>query len=323
MTANIELDGCKILKEVEWISVIEDDQQKIEEIFNRIAEKKVNLLFVSYLNQGDRFINIGIKPEFESQVLEQIAESSPKSMDRKSAVVLSVFPHRNNPEIVGKVLQIYEHNDPEEIILVNSFSAISIICSKKILKQSMKFFFEHFQFKRPIEDWTRVYREKEHICKEVIASYQEKRPKVYFLEYRDHQSLIYLELNSDHAGKYVGNLLPSINKDTSVTYLASTPKQDGSILVMSIHPYDHIMQHDKNVTVCHDMVVFSMNGPHFGDRYGIVHVLFKALNENDVELIGLNCSTHSITGIMPRNDLECAIDSLRSYFEIPSIINRT
>ena len=324
MPGSIELDGCKILKEVVWISLVEDDQKKIEDIFNRISEKKINLLFVSCLRQGDVFINIGIKPEFESQAIEQIEACGPKSIDRRNAVVLSVFPHRNNPEIAGKVLDIYNHNNPEEIILVNSFSAISIMCSRKILKQSMKFFFDQFQFKRPVEDWTRVYREKEHICREVIASYQEKRPKVYFLEYRDHQSLINIKVDSNHPLKHMGDFFSNINKEISVTYLASTPKDNGSLLVLSIHPYEPVIQSDANgMVVSHDMVVFSMNGPHFGDRYGIVYLLFKALNENDVELTGLNCSTHSITGILPQNDLERAIDSLSSYFEIPSVINRT
>ena len=65
---------------------------------------------------------------------------------------------------------------------------------------------------------------------------------------------------------------------------------------------------------------FSMNGPHFGDRYGIICDLLDALNTAGVDLMGLNCTIASITGVVPSSHLAKTIEAIRNCFDVPSIL---
>jgi len=68
---------------------------------------------------------------------------------------------------------------------------------------------------------------------------------------------------------------------------------------------------------------FAMNGPHFGDRYGIVSELLMALEKGGVDLLGLSCTIASITGVVPSSHIKSAIEAIKGCFDIPSVIERT
>jgi hypothetical protein len=63
-----------------------------------------------------------------------------------------------------------------------------------------------------------------------------------------------------------------------------------------------------------DLVFFQ--GPHFGDRYGIMNFTFRALPAN-VPLLGTVCATATIYLVFPRGQGRAACDSLHRAFEIP------
>jgi aspartokinase len=65
-----------------------------------------------------------------------------------------------------------------------------------------------------------------------------------------------------------------------------------------------------------------MNGPHFGDRYGIVSDLLTTFKKNNIDLFGLSCTIASITGVVPSPQLESAIQAIKECFEVPSITKR-
>ena len=70
----------------------------------------------------------------------------------------------------------------------------------------------------------------------------------------------------------------------------------------------------------HDPVgTFSMNGPHFGDRYGIIRDLLIALETAGVNLMGLSCTIASITGVVPSSHLALTILAIQDCFHVPSI----
>jgi hypothetical protein len=65
-----------------------------------------------------------------------------------------------------------------------------------------------------------------------------------------------------------------------------------------------------------------MNGPHFGDRYGIARELIDALMEKGIDLLGLSCTIASITGIIPSSQSELTFPAILKRFEVPSIIKK-
>ena len=70
------------------------------------------------------------------------------------------------------------------------------------------------------------------------------------------------------------------------------------------------------------VAVFAMNGPHFGDRYGIASELLTTLRDRGIDILGLSCTIASITGIVPSHQLESAIEAIEASFEVPSINKR-
>jgi aspartokinase len=70
------------------------------------------------------------------------------------------------------------------------------------------------------------------------------------------------------------------------------------------------------------VVIFSMNGPHFGDRYGIVSDLCESLEKRQVNLLALSCAIASLTGVVPRDQYDPALEAIQERFEVPSVIKR-
>ncbi len=321
----IELDGCKILKNIRWFHLTgQGNTKKLLSMFQQISKRKINLIFVNCLLGSNIHLNIGIDLECDFGLDEGFKKAGFSDFSKKEAILLSVFPHKNSPTITGKILGIYSSSDPKEVVFINSFSAISIVCCKSTSKQIIKSLVKDFKFKRPIEDWCRVQREQRHLYREVVASYQEKKPKVYFLEYRTNQHLIELHFCSDNTVSYLTKVLVNSNGNQVISFLSSSPKKRGSVLMVSVSnsEFDFSILHQQGISLHTDMSVFCMNGPHFGDRYGIAELIFKAVDEADVQVAGISCSTNSIVGVLKSRDIEKLISYLKDYFEIPSIIKK-
>ena len=58
-----------------------------------------------------------------------------------------------------------------------------------------------------------------------------------------------------------------------------------------------------------------IHGPHFGDRYGIAHVLVKALESKGVSLLALGCTVSSLSVIVGEQDLDGAVQALEASFQ--------
>ena len=65
-----------------------------------------------------------------------------------------------------------------------------------------------------------------------------------------------------------------------------------------------------------------MNGPHFGDRYGIASELLTTFMNRDIELLGLACTIASVTGVVPSRQLQKTIEAIQQCFEVPSVARR-
>ncbi len=100
------------------------------------------------------------------------------------SAVLSIFPHRRNPEISARLFEAFEHQSLEPDALANSPSTLSVVLNQDMIDSASHALFEPFTFSayQTPEDWKLAQLGKEKLYKEVVASYQEKKPKVYGLE---------------------------------------------------------------------------------------------------------------------------------------------
>ena len=213
-----------------------------------------------------------------------------------TCLLLSIFPHRKNP-------------DNETLFGPFRFGAY-----------------------RTPADWKLAQEGKEQLYKEVVASYQEKRPKVYGLEYQERQVFLRIELDSRFMGQVGASLKAFAGLGLHMTFLAKGPSPGGErekwvvcLPASEVHSYPEVITRVASEAVVESptsVATFSMNGPHFGDRYGIASELLQAFEKHHVDLLALNCTIASIIGVVPSHLMEAALHAIEECFEVPSIMRQ-
>jgi aspartokinase len=336
MTAQTRLSAFKILKGVARISLIESDGKSRfpTEFCLLMARERINLLFLTCGYQdGSWGLNAAVDSSDAQKVLDLIEKYFANAfLYTAESGILSLFPHRSDPIVAGSLFQVLDMTGIEPDALAYSNSAISVVLQKDAIETTTSALFEPFQFSayRTPADWKLAQKGKEQLFKEVVASYQEKKPKVYSLGWQEDQNLFRIELKNRDMSP-VGDMFTDFaQKGFQLPYLTSTPsiEQQGLNLYLSIHNYDqkrypHLFNEtlpDAITTRVAPVAVFSMNGPHFGDRYGIASELLMAFDKASVELLALGCAIASISGIVPADQIKIATDALEGCFEVPSVI---
>jgi len=338
MTAPERLGGFKILKDVVRISIVstEGSGPRPSQVCKTVAEEKINLPYLTAVFDGQSWgltFVVGVQDEERiSRALEEnfgkIFVATPKS------AVLSIFPHRKNPEIAGKLFEAFNQEGLEPDAVANSPSTISVVIKDEILARASDALFEPFSFSayRTPEDWKLAQKGKEQLYKEVVASYQEQKPKVYGLEYYEGQDFIEMTMNRADMGSVGVSFRGFARSGLNLVFIVSGPaqEQEKDILAFCLptsqsQTYGRIVQRiapEVDIKGASSVTVFSMNGPHFGDRYGIVSELLACLDKRQVRLLALSCTIASISGVVPSKHFESALQAIQDQFEVPNFTKK-
>ena len=338
MTPSARLGGFKILKDVVRISLISPNEEIHfpARLCQVLAEGKINLPFITCLNNGRSWgFHITVEAAEAMMASHIIEEAFGKIfLDNSKSFILSVFPHKRDPEITGLLFETFNSGGLEPDALANSPSAISIVLKEEYLSKAGQALFAPFSFSayRTPSDWKLAQKGKEKLYKEVVASYQEQRPKVYGLEVHEGQSFLRVKFKNGNLSQ-LGTLFKEFARSgLNLTFIATCPgeaeeegllafcvpaseNQPGTEIIRGITPGIDV----ENIS---PVSVFSMNGPHFGDRYGIAKELLLAFKQENIDFLGLSCTIASITGIVSSNHLESATHAIQSCFEVPSITKK-
>ena len=339
MSPPARLGGFKILKDVVWISLIQtgENEDFPAKFLHGLAEEKINLTFLTSAREG-RMPNLSIVVQSSDAVkVSQLIQQNPFKLNRPEAkgAILSIFPHRSNPEIIASLFDIFGGEGIAPDALANSNSAVSAVLGEEVVARVASALFGPFQFSayRTPEDWKLAENGKRELYKEVVASYQEKRPKVYALEWQDGQELLQAKLNTRNLPEVGAAFKDLARLGFVLSFLIMNPsKEKKETNLFFCLPESQKVNYSgiinglpsRAVTaVASPVALFFMNGPHFGDRYGIASELLIALNSAQVELLALSCSVASITGVVAANQIQLAIEAIQGCFEIPSVIKKT
>jgi len=338
MTSAPRLGGFKILTDVIRVSAVSPGAAAhFPATFCRVvADEKVNLPYLTIVFGGHSWgLNLMVEAPEWQKTSKAIKENFGEIFTSNSkSAVLSIFPHKKNPEIAGRLFEAFDREGLEPDALANSPSALSVIINEELITKASDALFEPFSFGpyRTPADWKLAQKGKEQLYKEVVASYQEKRPKVYGLDYHEGQDLVQIKLrrqNMSHVGtSFRGFARLGLN----LTFLATGPCEETGKEILAFclpgtesHAYTQIIGRivpEIQVETTSPVVILSMNGPHFGDRYGIASELLAALNNHNVKLLGLSCTIASITGVFPSHQFEPAIRAIQDCFDVPSITKK-
>jgi hypothetical protein len=187
-------------------------------------------------------------------------------------------------------------------------------------------------YKSP-SDWKLAQMGKEQLYREVVASYQEKRPKVYGLEVFDRSACLRVSLDPGSIGGFCSAMKEFSRLGADLTFLSMSPGRIGDRLSIFICIPSSATACCREaicktapgavVNIQSQASLFSMNGPHFGDRFGIASKLILSLQAHGVELIALNCTVASILGVVPPLQIDPAVDAVKECFDVPAVITRT
>jgi aspartokinase len=336
MTAQAALGGFKILKNVSRISVASRGKGFPETLFRSVAEQRINLPYATLVAEGDFWgINLVVETADEADLCRLIRRDfgSIFTVTPRSAV-LSVFPHRRNPEISARLFEAFEQQNLEPDALANSPSTISVVLKQDLIESASHALFQPFTFSayQTPQDWKLAQEGKEKLYKEVVASYQEKKPKVYGLEAFEGQNLVQIRLDRTKLTRVGASFRGFARLSANLTFLATSPShEDGKELLAFCLPasqseaYGRVIRRiapEIGFEESPSVTIFSMNGPHFGDRYGIVSELCGSLGTRGVDLLALSCTIASVTGVVPRHQFESALEAIQHRFEVPSVTKR-
>ncbi len=336
MTDPEKLGGFKVLKETALFSPdpFKPDSRLPVTVFRVLAEHEINLSYVTCVSEKEGRWRVNMVVDFKDthaahKLLSKTLRQSPEQ--QSGAAILSIFPHRKKPGITGAFLEAFGREGIYPEAVAHSPSAISAVVAEEHLLQASSALFGPFAFGayRTPADWKLAQKGKEQLYKEVVANYQEKRPKVYALEYQDRQELLRITLKASHM-KSLGSAFETVSrKGLDITFLAASGSpHKGNTLNLCLpltkrgSNRGSIARALNRSRIETDVPVgtFSMNGPHFGDRYGIVRDLLSTLETAGIDLLGLSCTIASITGIVHSSQLPQTLEAIGNCFEVPSIV---
>jgi len=316
----IKLGGFKTLKGMAKFSLVIQEKSNLTPalLLESVMRKKINFPYLTCVHANGYWgLNMLVESDRGLPLSLLIEEASGKPCDHTSSCsILSIFPHKKDPHILCSIINAFKSSDVNPEAMALSPSAISVVLQEKYLNKASASLFGPFSFSayRTPEDWKLAQKGKEHIYKEVIASYQEKRPKVYGLECYLNQKLEYLDFQSDSA-ESTECFSRISSADQILTFAASCPDQSCSEETLGICLSAGGDGENSNI-------VFSMNGPHFGDRYGISHELLSSLENRNVDVLSLSCTIASITGVIKKSQLDQAIEGIKDCFEVPVVVEK-
>jgi aspartokinase len=332
-----KLGGFKILKDVDRISTFFPDETEHSpaKFFQVIAEEKINLPYVTCIHDNQSWgLTLMVDTTNGAKISHVIEKTFGKIFNYSpNSAILSIFPHKKNPEITGSLFEAFGQEGLTPDSMANSPSAISVVLKEEKLNRASSVLFEPFSFSayRTPTDWKLAQKGKEQLYKEVVATYQEQRPKVYGLEYHEKQEFLKITLNFNEIGQLYVIFRKFSEIGLHLTFIVTSPLQEERGTLAFCLPKS---ENQPNVEILNPLTpevitdsispvsVFSMNGPHFGDRYGITSELLTTFENSRIDLLGLCCTIASITGVVPSHQLESTIQAIQSCFEVPSVIKK-
>ena len=303
-------------------------------LFRVLADHEINLAYVTCVleDQVKWRVNMVVDYKDMRTACRLMAETLGKRPNQQAgAAILSVFPHRKKPAITGALFKAFSREGIHPGALAHSPSAISAVVKEEDLLKASSSLFGPFAFGayRTPAEWKMAQEGKEKLYKEVVATYQEKHPKVYGLEYQEYQELLHITLEPSDADA-IGTAFEEISQNgLDLTFLVASRSPDTASAVDLCLPLTksgsnkekiaHTL-HLSQIGTLDPVGTFSMNGPHFGDRYGIVRDLLSAFETAGVDLLGLSCTIASITGVVPSSQLSRTIEAIQNCFVVPSVL---
>jgi aspartokinase len=326
MSSQTRLNGSKVLKGAAAFALLLNPEKSGAplQLSKAIAEAEINLPYVTLTRDKESWVvTLAVEGADKSRMHSLLKESPLGELlwTDQNCMILSLFPHQSNPRVPAMLFEAFGSMGIMVEGAANSPSALSLILSQDLLDKISALLFDVFQFSTysTPEEWKEAQKGKEVLYKEVVASYQEKHPKVYGLNCFENQGFVIDYVEDPTLRPISGIMDRASDKNLRLSLFTSCPSKDKSRTQVNYCLPIHSLNNGSAASADIAAAVFSMNGPHFGDRYGITSELLAAFNKKEIEILALNCTVASITGAIKATDIDPAIEAIQGCFEVPTV----
>jgi hypothetical protein len=164
---------------------------------------------------------------------------------------------------------------------------------------------------------------------ETIAVYFESKIKTYGIAQRTGLSMLSLLLPFSAFGRGNRSLRRAASDAGELLLVFARPASEGGLrlhLLFEGRPSWHLLEEfseaadDSNpsgLRVDAEVELVYLQGPHFGDRYGIADAAFRALGAENIPVLAAACTGASIYLVVPKQTASKAKRALSGSFTVP------
>lgn len=309
MTAGYKINGIRInrhLVRLDPMGAGQGDQSSLM-FFHHLSLNRKNLvLSVQGPFQPQQCVT-GIMQEkyFNEDILP------PGTVGLRKVCTVSIYPHDYNLSVLRDLFSFFETENGGFQLLVSSTSMLTFVVDHEqcdgLVAELARFFIlpkSHTPFEQEDDEAQEVFIRKKY--PEVRATYVESKIKTYKIEPVTGLTLNRYGLNADRASGTGRERLAVSGLKGRFRFVSAWMNDDrsGYVCMVSDDPEHRSDLFSSPV----DMV--TVQGPHFGDRHGIIHSALACLHRNDIPVLLSGCTGAIITLVLPDSSGEHAVKVL-------------
>ncbi|HOV85916.1 MAG TPA: hypothetical protein PLM79_06105 [Syntrophobacteraceae bacterium] len=331
----VRLGGIKVLAGRSHLTnLCPADESALHDVCRRMAADGINLSFLTHLcsdHEGNCYTAActEIADAYSGYFHWKAGGGSCHVGNPEPDVnILSIFPHNQNPLIAGTLIQLIARQRTQPRGFASSPSAISVLIRGADTSKAIDGLFDLFEFpthRSPL-DWHAAYEGQEHVLKEIICSFQEDVIKVYDFARQAGFELWNFTVSGDgleQLGKFLTALgknqarspflvgHPDTRNRTHFSICLPEPSRPFIEESLSAQPFA------EAASCAGSVAVVSLHGPHFGDRFGIVHALLRSLEQGRILPLALCCVVSTISLVVAADELPDTLRAIETSFQIP------
>lgn len=301
-----------------------------------LSQHKTNLTFLTHV-AGDRtaFCTAAAAGNGTLALLQNLAGSKDAFQLQGNTAIVALYPHDKRADIIGAFIRSLARSKSMVYGLASSPSAITAILPERRKVMAVHQLFADFQFTsfaNP-EDFFAAQEFPEEYVRRVVATYQEKIIKVYWIIPQSDLDLWAVSIPTSDVLEQIADILTQFGEfGLTIPFLIAIPRLGTEELLFAFSTGRAPESGDQGSIIRRllnerlpglrpmrltPVAGIFLHGPHFGDRYGIAHALVEALEKAHVSILALSCTISSISVIIRQQELAPALLVLGQVFEAP------
>jgi hypothetical protein len=301
-----------------------------------LALSRINLTFLTHV-AGDRQVLCTASEAGEAAVTLLKSHAGPQGSQelQPGTAILALYPHDKRPEIMGAFIRSLARARVIIHGLASSPSALAVVFSERRKKGVVRQLFQDLQFSSfaSPEDFFTAQPPPEEYLQKVVATYQEKTIKVYWIVPQADLDLWGMSVPSAGILEGLAHALMDLGElGLKIPFLVALPGLGGKEFIVSFSTARAPSAGDQGSEVRRllakrlpdtrpmrltPVAGIFLHGPHFGDRYGIALTLVEALEKAHINLLALSCTISSISLIIRQQEMAAAQLILGNTFAAP------